>query len=140
LALGACGVSLGTRFLATVESPIHPGYQQRILSAAARDAVKSPRFNLLSPNPGAVGYGTVVRVLRSPFVERVAMVEQAEDATGLVVELVSAQREGTAHELVAAAGQSAGRVERVDPAGAVVRQIVYEAQDVLAKLAALTEH
>jgi nitronate monooxygenase/enoyl-[acyl-carrier protein] reductase II len=140
LALGACGVSLGTRFLATVESPIHPGYQQRILSAAARDAVKSPRFNLLSPNPGAVGYGTVVRVLRSPFVERVAMVEQAEDATGLVVELVSAQREGTAHELVAAAGQSAGRVERVDPAGAVVRQIVSEAQDVLAKLAALTEH
>ena len=33
LALGACGISLGTRFLATVESPIHADYQRRIVSA-----------------------------------------------------------------------------------------------------------
>ena len=30
LAFGACGISVGTRFLATVESPIHPEYQRRI--------------------------------------------------------------------------------------------------------------
>jgi enoyl-[acyl-carrier protein] reductase II len=139
LAFGACGISLGTRFLATVESPIHPDYQQRIVTAGARDAVKSPRFNLLSPNPGAVGYGTVVRVLRSPFVDRVAVVEQDEDVARLLDELVSAGRDGTGHELVAAAGQSAGRVEHVESAGAVVRQIVAEAEDVLAKLAALIQ-
>jgi enoyl-[acyl-carrier protein] reductase II len=140
LALGACGISVGTRFLATVESPIHAGYQRRIVSAEAGDAVKSPRFNVLSPNPGATGYGTVVRVLRSPFIERVAAVEGGEEASALVDELVSAQRQGTAHELVAAAGQSVGRVERVEPAGDVVRQIVAEAQDVLARLASLSEH
>jgi enoyl-[acyl-carrier protein] reductase II len=139
LALGACGVSVGTRFLATIESPIHPDYQRRILSAGAADAVKSPRFNLLSPNPGAVGYGTVVRVLRSSFVDRVAAVEGTEEAAGLIEELVSAQRLGTGHELVAAAGQSAGRVERVESASEVVRQIVAEAHDVLTKLAALTQ-
>ena len=33
LALGACGISVGTRFLATAESPIHAGYQRRIVSA-----------------------------------------------------------------------------------------------------------
>ena len=139
LAFGACGISVGTRFLATIESPIHPDYQRRILSAGAADAVKSPRFNLLSPNPGAVGYGTVVRVLRSSFVDRVASVERTEEVAGLVEELVSAQRLGTGHELVAAAGQSAGRVERIESASEVVRQIVAEAHDVLTKLAALTQ-
>ena len=78
-------------------------------------------------------------MLRSPFVERVAAVEgDGDEATALVAELVSAQRQGTAHELVAAAGQSVGRVERVEPAGDVVRQIVAEAQDVLARLASLS--
>jgi enoyl-[acyl-carrier protein] reductase II len=139
LALGACGISLGTRFLATVESPIHPDYQKRILAAGASDAVKSPRFNLLSPNPGTTGYGTAVRVLRTPFVDRVAEVEQAEDVAALLAELVSAAREGTGHELVAAAGQSAGRVEHVESAAAVVHQIVADARVVLARLAALTE-
>ena len=140
LAFGACGISVGTRFLATIESPIHPLYQRQIVAAGAADAVKSPRFNLLAPNPGAVGYGTVVRVLRSPFVERVATVERPEDVAGLLDELVSAQRVGTGHELVAAAGQSVGRVERIESAGDVVRNIVAEAHDVLARLAALTEH
>ena len=137
LAFGACGISVGTRFLATTESPIHAEYQRRLTTAGATDAVKSPGFNLLSPKPGAVGYHTVVRVLRSSFVERVATVERPEDAAGLVAELVSAQRAGTGHELVAAAGQSVGRVERVESAADVVRQIVTEAHDVLARLAAL---
>jgi enoyl-[acyl-carrier protein] reductase II len=138
LAFGASGISVGTRFLATVESPIHPEYQRRVLTAGATDAVKSPRFNLLAPSPGAVGYGTVVRVLRSSFVERVAGVEQPEEVAVLLDELVSAQRRGDAHELVAAAGQSVGRVERIEPAGEVVRQLVAEACDIVEKLAALT--
>ena len=108
------------------------------MDAGAADAVKAPRFNLLSPNPGAVGYGTVVRVLRSSFVERVATVERPEDAAGLLEELVSAQRAGTAHDLIAAAGESVGRVERVESAADVVHQIVAEAHDVLARLATLT--
>jgi enoyl-[acyl-carrier protein] reductase II len=139
LALGACGISLGTRFLATVESPIHPDYQKRILTAAAGDAVKSPRFNLLSPSPGSTGYGTAVRVLRSPFVDRIADVEQSADVAELLDELVSAARDGTAHELVAAAGQSAGRVDHVESATALVREIVADAGVVLARLATLTE-
>jgi enoyl-[acyl-carrier protein] reductase II len=136
LAFGACGISLGTRFLATVESPIHPDYQKRIVAAGASDAVKSPRFNLLSPIPGATGYGTAVRVLRTPFVDRVAEVERADDVARLLEDLVSAARDGTAHELVAAAGQSAGRVEHIESAAAVVHQIVADAEAVLAKLAA----
>jgi nitronate monooxygenase/enoyl-[acyl-carrier protein] reductase II len=139
LALGACGVSIGTRFLATVESPIHPDHLHRIVTAQARDAVKSPRFNLLSPKPGAVGYGTVVRVLQSPFIERVATVERPKDVANLVEHLVEAQRAGTAHELVVAAGQSVGRVDEVESAGTLVGHIVAEANDVLARLSTFTE-
>jgi enoyl-[acyl-carrier protein] reductase II len=139
LALGACGISVGTRFLATIESPIHPDYQKRILTAGARDAVKSPRFNLLSPSPGSTGYGTAVRVLRSAFVDRVAEVEDEGGVSRLLEELISAGREGTAHELVAAAGQSAGRIGHVEPAAAIVRQIVAEADAVLARLASINE-
>ena len=65
--------------------------------------------------------------------------EQPEDVAGLVDELVAAQRVGTAHELVAAAGQSAGRVERIESASEVVRQLVAEAHAILAKLAALSQ-
>ena len=63
--------------------------------------------------------------------------ERDDDASGLVEELVTAQREGTAFELVAAAGQSVGRVDRVMPAAEVVHQIIADAEDVLARLAAL---
>lgn len=139
LAFGACGISVGTRFLATVESPIHPDHLHRIMTAQAHDAVKSPRFNLLSPRPGNVGYGTVVRVLQSPFIEQVATFEQPEDVSSLVEHLKAAQRDGTAHELVVAAGQSVGRVDEVESAGTVLRQIVAEATDVLARLATLTK-
>jgi enoyl-[acyl-carrier protein] reductase II len=138
LALGACGISIGTRFLATLESPIHPDYQKRILTAKPRDAVKSPRFNLLSPNPGSTGYGTAVRVLRSPFIDKVAELADPDEVCRLFDELASAAREGTAHELVAAAGQSAGRIGNVEPAAAVVHGIVADARAVLARLAALT--
>ncbi|MDP6560762.1 MAG: DUF561 domain-containing protein, partial [Candidatus Binatia bacterium] len=33
LALGACGIQMGTRFLATDESSCHPHYKERILQA-----------------------------------------------------------------------------------------------------------
>jgi enoyl-[acyl-carrier protein] reductase II len=138
LALGASGVSMGTRFLATIESPIHRDHQQRILTARAIDAVKAPRFNLLAPKPGSTGYGTVLRALRTRFVDRVAAIEHPDEVSHLLDELRSATRERRAHELVAAAGQSAGRVDQVRPAAAVIEQIVADAADVVAKLVALT--
>ena len=58
--------------------------------------------------------------------------------SGLLDQLKAAQREGTAHELVVAAGQSVGRVDEVESAGTVVHQIVAEATEVLARLATLT--
>jgi nitronate monooxygenase len=45
LALGACGVWMGTRFVASVESGNHPGYKQRIANADFADLVDTTLFD-----------------------------------------------------------------------------------------------
>jgi nitronate monooxygenase len=45
LALGAEGVWLGTRFLATAESGAHDAFKQRLVAAAATDTVYSTLFD-----------------------------------------------------------------------------------------------
>jgi nitronate monooxygenase len=61
LALGAEGVSIGTRFLATAESNAHPAYQQRLVAATEADTVRTILFGFGWPNAPH-------RTLRTPFV------------------------------------------------------------------------
>src|SRR5215218_335840 len=67
LVLGAVGVNLGTRFLASLEAPIDDGWRQAILDAHSEDAIRADALNALRPLPGTAGYGTVLRSLRTPF-------------------------------------------------------------------------
>ncbi|KAJ7579783.1 putative 2-Nitropropane dioxygenase [Mycena floridula] len=39
LALGACGINMGTRFMCTVESPIHQNIKQTIVDSSERDTI-----------------------------------------------------------------------------------------------------
>ncbi|PHH79206.1 hypothetical protein CDD80_5373 [Ophiocordyceps camponoti-rufipedis] len=39
LCLGACGVNMGTRFMCTVEAPVHAGIKERIVGAGETDTV-----------------------------------------------------------------------------------------------------
>ena len=63
LALGAAGVWMGTRFVATVESGAHPDYKEAILNAAEDDTVYTRLFDKGWPNAPH-------RVLRNSTVER----------------------------------------------------------------------
>lgn len=67
--LGAEGINLGTRFLASDEAPVGPAWKRSIVEAAAEDAVRVDVVNDIMPNPGNLGYGTVLRSLRSPFID-----------------------------------------------------------------------
>ena len=69
LVLGAQGVNMGTRFLATAESPIAEGYKQAIVAGESEDAVKADVWNDIMPLPGAAGYFTVPRALRTAFLD-----------------------------------------------------------------------
>ncbi len=67
LMLGAVGVNIGTRFLASREAPIEDAWKAAIASAQSEDAVKADVLNDIQPLPGTGGYGTVLRSLRTPF-------------------------------------------------------------------------
>ena len=68
LMLGAVGVNLGTRFLASKEATIEEEWKRAIVAANSEDAVKIDFLNDIRPLPGTGGYGTVLRSLRTPFV------------------------------------------------------------------------
>ena len=131
--LGAEGVNVGTRFLATREAPISDAWKRSILEANAEDAVKVEVLNDIMPNPGALGYGTVLRSLRSPFIDEWTgkRAEARREAARILDQLIALTRQGRIGDAFPAAGQSAGKVRDLRPADEVVRTLVQEAKAVL---------
>ncbi len=66
LALGACGVQVGTVLLATPECPIHENYKNAVIKAKGNDAVVTGRIG-----------GTPVRVLRNQMTREYIKQEKA---------------------------------------------------------------
>lgn len=129
LALGAQGVNIGTRFLASSEVGISPEWQAAIIEAASEDAVKLTFAQHAFPTPTAGGYDTVPRALRTAFVDewnaRSAEAESAADLLRAQIRMASAS--GIAHRLVPLTGQSAGLIHEILPAAEIIRRIVAEA-------------
>ena len=133
LMLGAVGVNVGTRFVASEEAQISPVWKQMIVDAAAEDAVRVEVLNDVMPLPGSGGYGTVLRALRTPFIDtwQGRRKEAKRNAERLRPEVLSVFTQGRVHELFPAAGQSAGLIRDILPAGEIVRRIVAEARQAL---------
>lgn len=133
LVLGAVGINVGTRFLASEEAQISPVWKQMIVDAAAEDAVKVEVLNDIMPMPGSYGYGTVLRALRTPFIDtwQQRRDEAKRDAERLLSEVLPVLTQGRLHELFPGAGQSAGLIRDIVPAGEIVRRIVTEARQAL---------
>ena len=131
--LGAEGVNVGTRFLATREAPISDAWKRSILDANAEDAIKVDVLNDIMPNPGALGYGTVLRSLRSPFIDawNPRRDEARRQATQLLDQLIAFTKAGRIGDAFPAAGQSAGMVKDIRAAGEVVRSLAAEARSML---------
>lgn len=138
LMLGAQGVNVGTRFLATVESPIAEGHKQAILDGKSEDAIKADVWNDINPLPGMAGYFTVARSLRTAFLDEWQARRQDVDRERQHIqdELAAAAQAGRFHELMPFAGQSAGAISSVVPAADVVRGIASEAEELLRSAAA----
>src|SRR5215471_11381480 len=67
--LGACGVNLGTRFIASMEAPVPKEWKQAIVTAESEEAIKVDVLNDISPLPGTAGFHTVLRSLRTAFLD-----------------------------------------------------------------------
>jgi nitronate monooxygenase/enoyl-[acyl-carrier protein] reductase II len=137
LVLGAQGINMGTRFLASQEVPINEGWKQAILAAASEEAVKVEGWtDLMSFHPplAAMGgaYGAVPRALRTPFLT--SWLQRRDDATqdveGIRAE-VQAAVAGRLTELMPLAGQTTGMIHEILPAAEIVRRVVAEAEEVL---------
>jgi NAD(P)H-dependent flavin oxidoreductase YrpB (nitropropane dioxygenase family) len=129
LALGADGVLLGTRFLATDEAPVQDAYKSAIVASDGSDTIVTTIADTLSGRdwPGAWG-----RMRRTRFIEewlgREPELRRRRDAVWAILE---AAEESDPDYGLMWIGQSAGLVDSVLPAAEVVRQIVREAEEIL---------
>jgi NAD(P)H-dependent flavin oxidoreductase YrpB (nitropropane dioxygenase family) len=132
LALGAGGVLLGTRFLASEESPLHPNFKQAILDSDGHDTVLTEIPDIAS---GRVWPGAMARARRNRFVGRWAGREWAlrRDQAKAWAAIQAARAAGDAEEAYLLIGQDAGLIDDLPPAGEIVRRIVAEAEEILAK-------
>ncbi len=143
LALGAQGVSLGTRFVASDEANVHAEFKRRIVDSTAEDTVyttdlydvgwpDAPHRTLRNktfadweaagrPPPGErPGEGTIVGSRRSNAGELV-------DWPRYGVGMITPEFEGELDLPPMWAGESCGVVNDVKPAGAIVRDLVAKA-------------
>jgi len=137
LSLGAAGIWVGTRFIASPEARAVPGYKDRILAGADDGTVITRAYT-----------GKTCRVLRTEYARDF-------DAAGGVAEpfpgqVLKSMNDGANHlggdehtegvdpsREFMPAGQGIGAIETLVPAGDMVRQFVAEAEQVLDRVAAL---
>jgi NAD(P)H-dependent flavin oxidoreductase YrpB (nitropropane dioxygenase family) len=130
LALGAQGALLGTRFLATKESPLHPNFKQAVLDSDGHDTVLTEIQDIARAN---VWPGAMARSRRNAFIERWAGREwelrarQPEAAAALE----RARETGDVDNASLLIGQDAGLIHDIPPAGEIVERIVAEAEALL---------
>lgn len=131
LALGAEGVLLGTRFLATVESPLHPNFKQAIVRSDGHDTTLTEIPDIASGN---IWPGAMARTLRNRFVEQWAGREWAlrQQAHAAGAALLAARRAGDADHAALFIGQDAGLIDSVVPAAEVIARMVAEAERIIA--------
>ena len=140
LALGADGVLLGTRFLASQESPLHPNFKQAILDCDGHDTALSEIPDIAA---GVVWPGAMSRSRRNRFIERWAGREWAlrQGRAQALAAIQAARKSGDADEAVLSMGQDAGLIHDIPPAAEIVRRIAAEAEQILTqRLPRLVRH
>lgn len=131
LALGADAVQLGTRFLLTHEASVHANYKNAVLQAGVAD-------------PVLVGRRTLpVRTLNNRFAAAIFAAER-RDAPAAEYEalfksstLRQAALDGDVEWGKVEAGQCAGLIDRLEPAGALMHTLVQELAEASARLQAM---
>lgn len=150
LELGAQGVSLGTRFVASEEAWIHPVYKQRVVESRAEDTFYGELFDVgwpgaphrvlrnstfaewdaagRPPSGERPGEGTVIGTLRLPWGDH----EWQRYASGMLVP----DFDGDPEYAPMWAGESCEVVGDVKPAAEIVAELVRDAEGAIKRPAA----
>lgn len=124
MALGADGVAMGTRFVASQESPVHQNYKDAIVAAGVGGTMLLPR------PPRAK-----VRTLKTPAALAVAENPDSPPALGNAIETLYIG--GDVENSMGAAGQSSALVHEVKPVQAIIDDTVASFWQQVDRLAAL---
>lgn len=135
LALGAVGAVYGTRFLLTPESCYPEPRKQILLQAREGSTIRSMAFdearNTLEWPQGVDGRGL-----------RNATVADYEaglgDSTGRQDTYARAEKQGDAERLIVWAGTGVGNMDKISPAGDVVRELEQEAIESLERVKSIS--
>jgi NAD(P)H-dependent flavin oxidoreductase YrpB (nitropropane dioxygenase family) len=130
LALGADGALLGTRFLASVESPLHPNFKQAIVDTDAHDTLLSEIPDVAA---GLVWPGAMSRSKRNGFIARWAGREWAlrQNQAQALADVQAARKAGDIDNAPLSMGQDCGLIHDIAPAAELVARIAREAEVIL---------
>ena len=128
LKMGYAGAQLGTRFIATTECKAHADYKSAILRAQAADIVLTDKLS-----------GVPVSVIQTPYIQKIGT--KAGPLARILLKnprtkhymrmfyslqsawkLKEAQNRGSAYQEYFQAGKSVQGIEKVEPAGEIVRR------------------
>ncbi len=131
LALGAAGVTIGTRLLLTAECPIHRNLKEALAAAAETDTL---------PILGSLH--NTLRAWKNPAALKVAELEARRAELAEILTVVAGDRtrrmldEGDIDSGVIACSQSVGGIHEIKPVAEVIAEMVWEAEKLAGELAA----
>ena len=128
LAAGAAGARVGTRFLVSAESDAHPDYLDRLLAADASDTVLTEAFSVMWPNAPHRVLASAVDAAQA-LAGQETIGEMLVDDTRVPVPRLSVfppSRGATGHVEAMAlyAGESVASIRTVEPAAAILAELV----------------
>ena len=129
-ALGADGILLGTRFLASKESKLHPNFKKAIIESDGHDTVLTEIPDLAM---GVVWPGAMSRVQRNSLIERWMgrEWELRQYQAGTEADISTARIKGDVDNAPLSFGQDAGLITDIFPVGDIVRKIAKEAEEIM---------
>jgi enoyl-[acyl-carrier protein] reductase II len=144
LLMGAAGVQMGTIFAMSEECRAHPAFKERFRRARSREAMATPEYDSSLPvvsvraikNQGVAQFGRLqLDLLQKMNKGEIGRLEaQAEVERFWVGALRRAVEEGDVETGSLMAGQCVGLIDEVKPVRTIVRELVREAEETLARL------
>lgn len=130
LAFGADGVLVGTRFLATEESPIHANFKNSIVESDGTDTIVTDLADIIL---GVEWPGALERVARNRIVEHWIgrSNELRRRRNDVLPAMRRARKDGDVEGAILYYGQSAGLIAGIVPVAQVVTEMVADAERIL---------
>ncbi len=128
LALGAEGVNMGTRFVATKEAPVHPNIKQKLIEAKETDTILVER-----------SLKNTLRALKNPHALKIKEMEEKGATLEELAPLLSGLRgleaiqTGNSDNALFACGQVVGLINDIPTVKELIDNIINQATEIITK-------